>query len=235
MNGNIPNSESIRYADLMSRIQLVIVDLDNTLYDWVGFYIPSFLAMVRQLSSIAGISESELKASFKRVHEKHKSSEYAFAIEELDVLKARFGELNTRAIFETYGEAIEAFRETRRQTLHLYDGVFETLRDLKSANRKLVALTDATMFYAMRRLKDLGIEPFFDIICAPADHGLPAGVEPKDARRFSEPSRYQSQIPIQLNLEEHVRKPNPAILDAVLAAAQAGPEEAVYVGALLSG
>jgi FMN phosphatase YigB (HAD superfamily) len=214
----------------MPPIRTVILDLDNTLYDWVGFYIPSFSAMVRVLSKVSGINEHELMASFKRVHELHKSTEYAFAIEELDVLKSKTGKMSTREVFENYGTAIEAFRETRGKTLHLYGGVAETLRDLKSGARSLVAVTDATMYYAVRRLKDLGIEQMFDMICAPADHGLPQGVKPEDARSSTDPRRYQSMIPIQLSLDRSVRKPDPAILKAILAATQTPPQEAILVG-----
>lgn len=190
--------------------------------------------MVRELSNITGISEPELKSSFKRVHERHRTSEYAFAIEELDVLKTRVGDLDTRKVFEKYGAAIEAFRETRRQTLHLYESVTVTLRDLKSANRKLVAVTDATMYYAVRRLKDLEIEPLFYMICAPADHGLPPSVKPEDARRSSDPLRYQSSIPVQLSLDKAVRKPDVAILKAILKTTETGPPNAVFVGDSLS-
>jgi phosphoglycolate phosphatase len=214
----------------MQTIRLVVLDLDNTLYDWVGFYIPSFLAMVRELSRISGIGPAELKASFKKVHERHRSSEYAFAIEELDVLKKESRDLSTTNVFERYGTAIEAFRETRGNTLHLYDGVLETLKLLKAANKKLAAVTDATMFYALRRIKDLGIEDLFDLICAPADHGLPPRVRAQDARRSLDPLRYQSTIPIQLDLDKAIRKPDPAILRAILATMETAPEEALLVG-----
>lgn len=214
----------------MPPIQLVVLDLDNTLYDWIGFYIPSFLVMVRELSNATGISEPELKSSFKRVHERHGSSEYAFAIEELDVLKTTVSDLDTRKVFERYGTAIEAFRDTRRKTLRLYDGVTETLQYLRSTNKKLVAVTDATMYYAVRRLKDLGIELLFDMICAPADHGLPHGVKPEDARSSSDPLRYQSAIPLQLSLENSVRKPDVAILNAILATTETAAQNAIFVG-----
>jgi FMN phosphatase YigB (HAD superfamily) len=214
----------------MPDIQLVVLDLDNTLYDWVGFYIPSFLAMVRELGNATGVSEAELKFSFKRVHEKYRSSEYAFAIEELDVLKTKVGSLGTRDVFERYGASIEAFRETRRKTLRLYDGVAETLRELKAANKRLVAVTDATMYYAVRRLKDLGIEVLFDMICAPSDHGLPPGVKPEDARSSADPQRYQSRIPFQLSLKNEIRKPDTAILNAILTTTEVTPQNAIFVG-----
>ena len=67
-------------------IKLIVTDLDNTIYNWVDFYVPAFNAMLKELNHISGISERQLKQAFKRVHQKHKTTEYAFAIEELDVL-----------------------------------------------------------------------------------------------------------------------------------------------------
>ena len=37
-----------------TRIELVVADLDNTLYNWVDFYVPSFLAMLREIQRISG-------------------------------------------------------------------------------------------------------------------------------------------------------------------------------------
>lgn len=214
----------------MPRVRLVLLDLDNTLYDWVGFYIPSFLAMVAELSRLTRVSEETLKNSFKKVHERHRTTEYAFAIQELDVLAAETGNLSIGQVLERYGSAIEAFRRERNKTLRVYDGVRETLKQLKANRKKLVALTDATMFYAVRRLKELSLEEFFDGICAPQDHGLPPGVRPKDVRRSADPERYQSSIPTQITLEPSIRKPNPAVLLAVLHMTRAAPEETLVVG-----
>jgi len=71
----------------MQEIKLLVTDLDNTTYNWIDFYVPSFLAMVQELSRFTGIGEDELKASFKRLHQQHKTSEYTFAIQQLDVLR----------------------------------------------------------------------------------------------------------------------------------------------------
>ena len=40
--------------------RLLITDLDDTLYDWLGFFIPSFYAMVDEVVKITGISKEIL-------------------------------------------------------------------------------------------------------------------------------------------------------------------------------
>lgn len=211
-----------------------MLDLDNTVYDWLGFYIPSFLSMVTTLSRLTGIPTDELKASFKRVHEKHRTTEYAFAIEELDVLGPTGSSLTVKEVFEKYGEAIEAFRRSRDRTLRLYEGVSETLAELKRSGKLLIALTDAADFYAIRRLKILHIEHYFDGICAPKDPGPPPGVKLSEARSNSDSRRYETTIPLRISLQEDVRKPDLRIIDAALLLLNSNPRSAVLVGDSLS-
>ena len=102
-------------------IKLIITDLDNTIYDWVEFYVRSFNAMIKEISLTTSISEEELKESFKRVHEKHNTTEYAFSIEELDVLSKINAKLSTKQLLEKYNNAIHAFRSMRKKTIKLYE------------------------------------------------------------------------------------------------------------------
>ena len=41
-------------------IKLVITDLDDTLYSWIGFFIPAFYDMVQELSLIMDVPQNEL-------------------------------------------------------------------------------------------------------------------------------------------------------------------------------
>ena len=178
----------------MPVIDLFITDLDNTLYDWVDYYVPSFLAMIEELATITGVSVPDLKSSFKKLHEKYGTSEYSFAIFELDVLAKANSGLTANQILEKYAPAIKAFRSTRKRTLRLFPGVKETLAELKGCGIKLVALTDSLMFHAVARLKRLEIEDLFSGIFAPPDHGLPPGVIEQDVRYFSDDTRYVRSI-----------------------------------------
>ena len=94
-------------------IRVVVADLDDTIYDWSSFYIPSFLAMVEELHRIAKVDVETLKRSFKRVHEKHRTTEYAFAIQELDALAEIDHGLSVEQRLAKYESAIVAFRRSR--------------------------------------------------------------------------------------------------------------------------
>lgn len=211
-------------------IKLLITDLDNTLYNWVDFYVPAFNAMLTELVKLTGLDESALRSSFKRVHEKHKTTEYAFSIQELDVLASESRGLTTREILEKYGTAIKAFRLARQNTLCLYPTVEETLEILRRQGRVIVAHTDAMMYYAVQRLKQLGIESMFDGIVAPRDHGLPAGTKPEDVRSYSDPDRYETTIRYVSELDPEILKPNRECICRILSHFNVANDEAIYVG-----
>src|ERR1051326_6917081 len=101
----------------MEMIKLVITDLDNTIYNWVDSYVLSFNAMVSELQRLSGIDERKLRDGFKAIHRKYRTTEYAFAIEQLDVLPEVKQGISTEQIRERYDSAICAFRRVRNETL----------------------------------------------------------------------------------------------------------------------
>jgi len=64
----------------MQRVTVVILDLDNTLFDWVEIWCQSFRAMLDELVQHSGIEREILLSDFKAVFTRHATSEYAFAI-----------------------------------------------------------------------------------------------------------------------------------------------------------
>jgi FMN phosphatase YigB (HAD superfamily) len=60
----------------MSRpaISLIITDLDNTLYDWLGAFVPAFYAMVHEAALLMGVDEEDLLDDLQVVHRKHGDS-----------------------------------------------------------------------------------------------------------------------------------------------------------------
>src|SRR5579859_3682228 len=69
------------------RVSTVITDLDNTLFDWVAIWHHSFKAMLDRLVEDSGIRQDILEGDFKEIFQRHGTSEYAFAIEELPSLR----------------------------------------------------------------------------------------------------------------------------------------------------
>jgi len=214
----------------MSQIRVVITDLDNTLYNWVDFYIPSFLAMVKEIHRKSGISEEEIKAAFKRLHEKHKTTEYSLAIQQLDIIRRLHSELTEGEILDHYRSAVDAFQEMREKTLRLYPGVKETLSLLKKKDKLLVAQSDSMFYYSFKRLRQLGIEELFDAICAPKDHVFPPKIKPYDVRQHSDSAVYETIIPLKIELPDEIRKPNTQILRKILRSMGVTKHEALFVG-----
>lgn len=216
----------------MSSVKLVITDLDDTIYNWSAFYIPSFLAMVDELVKLTGIDAERLKASFKRVHETHRTTEYAFAIQELDELVVEDSGLSSEERLKKYDSAIRAFRHERRRTLRLFPGVLETLERIRQAGIPVVGVSDSMMDYVSRRLRQLDVDLHFAALCAPEDHGLPPGLAAQVARRA--PSRDVLGRMAELPLPTHMRKPDSRIVLAILQHYGVKETEAVVVGDSLS-
>ncbi|HTX46901.1 MAG TPA: HAD family hydrolase [Solirubrobacteraceae bacterium] len=211
-------------------IKLLICDLDNTLYDWVGFFVPAFDAMVDELADATGVSEEKLLDSFRRVHQRHGTSEYALAVAELDVLAEVDASLDVRERLEKHSAALSAFRECRRRGLHLYPDVRRTLEALRDAEMAIVAHTDAMGIYARTRLRQLGIEHLFDGVWALSDHELPVELHHDEVRRLLEVEPESSRQLVGRDVSAAESKPNPAVVFEILRSFGAAPGEALYIG-----
>jgi FMN phosphatase YigB (HAD superfamily) len=210
-------------------IRLVVCDLDNTLYDWVAFFVPAFDAMVDELAGTTKIDPHELRQSFKRVHQEQGTSEYAFAIQQLDALDELNEGLSTRQILERYRPAVEAFRRERKARLRLYDGVLTTIANLRRRGIRVVAHTDAMMFYAAARIRQLCLENELDGLVAQQDHGLPPGLEAADVRQYDD-DWYRPRLSYVEELPPELMKPNPDVLSEILTQMAVSSSEAVFVG-----
>ncbi len=74
----------------MGTKKMLVCDLDNTLYDWVGYFVPSFNAMVDAALPIIGCDREQLLDDLREVHQKHHDSEQPFALLETGSVRRRF-------------------------------------------------------------------------------------------------------------------------------------------------
>jgi FMN phosphatase YigB (HAD superfamily) len=211
-------------------IRLVVTDLDNTVYDWLGSHVPAFDAQVAEMARLTGLSENQLLDSYRRVHQRVHTSEYAYAFLELDVLDQLDAGLPPRERLDRYASALVAYREEHLRRLALYEGVEETLIALRERGVMVIAHTDAMMFYASLRVSILGLAPLLDGLFAPADHSWPAGVRPPFAELFGDPATRRSSVGIQEEFPRHLLKPDPEVLWRILRHFDVAPEEVLYVG-----
>src|SRR5690348_8536444 len=113
-----------------SPISLVIIDLDNTVYDWLTAFVPAFYAMVREAAPLIGIDEDELLDDLQVVHRKHGDSEHPFALLETRAVQRTFAQKSQEQVAQFLDPAFHAFNRMRKQNLRLYEGVHETLEKL---------------------------------------------------------------------------------------------------------
>src|SRR5215212_7249213 len=117
---------------------LVITDLDNTLYDWVTYFSPSFSAMVQELADLIDVDEVTLLDEFKAVHQRYGNSEQPFAILELPSVRKAFGEIPRTELVRELERPLTTFNEARTRYLQLYDSVEDTLAELRRRGHVIV-------------------------------------------------------------------------------------------------
>ncbi|HCF56938.1 MAG TPA: HAD family hydrolase, partial [Myxococcales bacterium] len=100
-------------------IRAVVTDMDNTLYSWVDYIVPSIEAMVDSLCRTTGLPRIKVAQALKAVYERYESNEYPFAIQEsalYDDFSSDFDSFNKLVITP----AREAFSTARRKYLQPY-------------------------------------------------------------------------------------------------------------------
>jgi len=208
------------------KISVVITDLDNTLYDWFKVWHSSFKAMLDSLVIESGISEEELIPQIKRIHEQHGTSEYLMLLNELPILQEKHPNQN---IAEIYKNAIEAYKQTRKDTLELYPSVLSTLHQIKKSGCLIVGYTDSQALYTAYRVKELGLDGIFDFLYSSPNHEL-NGTSNTDDIHFFPSTNHVLNYTIHRQTPENASKPNPAVLIGIIEDLAVSAHEVIYVG-----
>ena len=211
----------------MPRIRAVVTDLDNTLYSWVDYIVPSLEAMVASLASTTGLPRVRIVQALKAVYAKYESNEYPFAIQESGIFEpyeADFDSFNALVL----RPARDAFRAAREKYLRPYPGVRETLDALRAGGLRVVGLTDAPRNAAELRLKHLKLDGHFDALYTLPGYPLPENVDP-EIRRKEEAGLYRSRTPV-VELPHSAEKPSPDGLGRILSDFRLAGPEVLYVG-----
>ncbi len=213
---------------MKQKIDVLITDLDNTLFDWMEVWYRSFSAMLKKVATISGIAPHVLEGEIKAVHERHGTSEYAFLIEELPSLQ----QLHPgKDLTQVYAEAIADFRAARREALAsaLYPGVIETLGRIRTTGCLLVGYTESLEFYSIYRMRHLGLDQLLGYLYFPPDHEMPNGKK-REAIRFYGAENYVMRVTQPRTTPKGELKPNPKLLLHILADVGGTSESAIYVG-----
>lgn len=192
--------------------KLLITDLDDTLYDWIGFFIPAFYALVDELVVITGIDRKILLSEFKERHQYYGSVEYPFVTLTLPSIQKKYSSLSEEEIKAILNEAFHRFNSVRKRKLKLYDGVEETLKELSDNNVTIIGYTESSPENGFYRLKRLGVAEYF-------------------SRVYTSTTKYQSSFPLDSKIKMvDVKKPNKEVLLEICQFEGFDPSEAIYIG-----
>jgi phosphoglycolate phosphatase len=209
------------------RFRALVTDLDNTLYPWVDYIVPSLEAMVDSLVRTTGLPRVRIVQSLKEVYSRYESNEYPFAIQESEIFKpyeADFDSFNALVL----EPARQAFKGARERFLRPYPGVRETLEAVRRRGLAVVGLTDAPRNAAELRLKWLRLDGAFDALYTLPGYALPENVDPEIKRRQAA-GHYRIRARV-VELPHDAEKPSPAGLARVLGDLGLRGREVLYVG-----
>ncbi|HIH20728.1 TPA: HAD-IA family hydrolase [Candidatus Micrarchaeota archaeon] len=141
-------------------VKAILLDLDNTLIDFVKMKRNSVLAAIRAMRK-AGLEMSEDEA-FKRLFGIYDK----YGWEDQKVFQKLLHRTLGRVDYKILAHGILAYRKEKENHLASYKDVKETLSALRAKGLRLGIVTDAPKLQAYTRLVALGIEDFFDpVVC----------------------------------------------------------------------
>ena len=210
---------------MIRRPRLLVCDLDNTLYDWVGFFVPSFYAMVDAAVEILRCDREELLSDLQHVHQQYHDAEHPFALLETRTVQNLLEQQTLEERRRLLDPAFRAFNSVRKKTLRLYPGVRATLEQLTHDGVKLVAHSESRLYSVMFRMKFLSLTEFFEKI-----YCLQRPV--KTLASKSNVKSFWTDFPTSklVELSHHQRKPNPDVLGEMFRDFGVDARETAYIG-----
>jgi FMN phosphatase YigB (HAD superfamily) len=159
----------------LAELKLLVLDIDNTVFDWVTYYVHSFSALLDVVSNEIGVHWDVLANESMQVFENNGSIEYPFLVQELPSVNKYYGSDIELMLDKMVRPARDAFLKTAEKFLKPYDSVLETFDQIRSQNPMLpiVALTDAPRYVAMWKLNKLGVLNYFDAVYGLTDPRIP--------------------------------------------------------------
>jgi phosphoglycolate phosphatase len=160
-------------------LALLVTDIDNTLFDWVAYYVAAFSALLTRTSEIIGVPYDTLAAESRDVFSAHGSIEYPFLVQELPSVIAHYDQDIDGMLAEAVRPSRDAFLEAGRPHLQPYADVPAALREIRARHPgvPVVALTDAPRYVAMWKLNKLGLLDCFEAVYGLADPRLPTSAK----------------------------------------------------------
>ncbi len=233
MDSHARRSGRYSYAQHMQganrQVNVLVTDLDNTLWDWFAMWHAGFSAFLESLVAISGVDQATLEADIRLLHQANGTSEYSptFLLPQLSSLPGH-GE-PAESLLARYQDATHAWHSGRKHTTHLYPGVLETLRAVRECGTIVVGYTESQAFVTAQRILRTGLDGVLDYLYSPEDHDIPEGVSLEELRQYDD-SAYVLALTRHFHTPAGAKKPSPEVLKSILADVNAVPASTVYVG-----
>jgi phosphoglycolate phosphatase-like HAD superfamily hydrolase len=196
--------------------------MDNTLYDWVSYFVPAVHAMLAVAARVLDADENQLRSDLRAVHVAHGNTEHPFALLETQAVASRLPTLNRRERHDVLKPAFDAFNEVRKDRLQLYPGVRETLHTIKAAGCRLFGHTEATEVNIASRVRSLGLEELLEAVYAVQFEGMPHPL-------VDERGEPNGEVLVRA-MRSTARKPDPRSINPILLDTGVAPGHCLYVG-----
>lgn len=206
--------------------EVLITDLDNTLWDWFASWHESFSAMLERLTEMSGVPQDVLESEIRAVHQLRSTSEYSNLLNELPSLIAKAGDSTP---LEKYDDAMHVLHRSRKAATKLYPLVKETLERIQNKGIAVAAYTESVAYWTEWRIKHTGLDGLIQYLYSAPDHDLPSGTTIDDLRQLPA-EQYGLKVTQHRYVPRGEVKPNPEILASILNDLHCAPEDAVYVG-----
>ena len=203
-------------------VNAVILDMDNTLYDWVSYFVPAVRAMLAEAARLLDIDEAQLREDLRAVHVARGNTEHPFALLETRTVASHLTALSRQERYDFLKPAFTAFNNVRDQRLRLYPGVLETLKAIRGAGCRLFGHTEATDINISSRARSLGLHGLLEAIYAPRFTGL---AHPLGGKR----QRSRETVAVR-PLPSTARKPDPSSIQLILKEIGVQADRCLYVG-----
>lgn len=200
---------------------LLIIDVDNTIYDWIGIWARAFDAMTRLLAEETGRDVFFWRATLRDVHIRRRTLECPGALEDLAAV-SKWAPFAGREHVLT--RAAGVYRRTWDTQLAPYDGIRDALVRLTGQGWRVVAYTESDAAVAATRLSRMGLAGLIPRVFGRARFSAPAH---RDRSLVEIPARLPLAIDQVPRLD---MKPNPAGLRDIVARCGNAPWRTVYVG-----
>lgn len=205
---------------------MLIVDLDDTLWNWFDAWHQSFSAMLNCLTKESGICREKLIEDIRRVHKSHGTSEYNFLIEEIECLKE--ASKGAFLLADKYSNAVNIYKEKQNQHLKTYPTVRKSLERLKKKGVLLIGLTDGMAYGIKYRINKLEMEGLLNIVYLQKGYEIPSYAR-ENLSKY--PYYYVDNMKTEfININSCLSKPNTEILQKILSDTFCNKEDVVCVG-----